>query len=275
MIKIFTTEKDHSIHLLVNELYDSGLKVEINYYSSINLDSLEIKPQDFIILRDPYNTGLDFSQILRSILSKYKAQVLLDSEYMFKYPDYEDKLSQLGIFSKLGLNYPESVETFVDSPIIAKKRISSRNKGNYIIRNHDEFIEFFKLNKKEEFILQKLIDVKHDYRLLFYKKSYLGALERDVSLSEKSRNKFLIKARDSRIHLDAKKLPIKECLRFIDATKADFIGIDIIEDDQQFYFIEANLSPQFERFVRNTGVNVPRIIAEDLNSIIKISLTLS
>lgn len=263
MVKIVSTEKDHSISHLVDELHKLEIPSEVNYYSNIEYSTFRLSKEDFLILRDPYNTGFDYSDKLRFLLNNFKSQVLFDSIYMINYPEYEDKLCQMEIFKKSGLKIPDIQRTYTGTPLIAKKRISSRNKGNYIIRSKDEFDNFFKINNIDDFILQKLINLIHDYRLLFYKRRFIGALEREVKLSSKINNKFTIRGLNS-MHIDHKELPLDDCLKFIDFTKADFLGIDIIQDNESFYFIEANISPQFASFSKNTGINVAKIIAEDI-----------
>jgi hypothetical protein len=266
MIKIYTTEKDHSILSLQSELTLNNIQSEIIHYSQFTYDKIDINKEDLLILRDPYNTGLDYSEKLRYLLSQYRPQVLFDSEYMCKYPDYEDKLFQSKIFSDLSVAHPTLVDNFDGKDIIAKKRISSRNKGNFIIRTQEEFETFFNQNRRSNYILQKLVEVTNDYRLLFFKGELLGVLEREVKLSNDSANKFNIKGLKAK-NTNRSALPLADCSSFINATKADFIGIDIVQSGEEYYFIEANLSPQFDSFSRKTGINVANIIAKEIKTL--------
>ena len=98
-----TTHQDRSRYRLSEEAQRKGLEVSLLYYEDLaeffNEDS--IKGHDYAILRDPYNTGQDYSGILRRILRLLPEDRVLDFLMYASNPDYEDKLCQQALYSGL------------------------------------------------------------------------------------------------------------------------------------------------------------------------------
>ena len=147
-LTIISTRSDRSLKRIVEESGNKKLKTEVFFYKDLKLEGL--KPKDFskgfIILRDPYNSGRDFSGILRKIASFLKENQLLDYKTYTKYPLYEDKLFQSMFFKNTVKNpkfwhfkKPEDIciNTF---PVIVKKRISSRGKDVFLIKNKEKLV---------------------------------------------------------------------------------------------------------------------------------------
>lgn len=213
---IFTTKQDLALR--------NTKQAKIYFYENLKKFNFKINKQDKIILRDPYNAGVDYSSSFRKILNKYYSQILLDRECYKNFPNYEDKLFQAKFFQKHKIPAPK----FFTNAII-KKRISSRNKGNFIINS--------------KYFVQEYIDFKQDIRILILKNKILGIVQK------KNNKIFKIANLPSKIK--------NQALKLVRLFKADFAGIDVIKSkNNKYYFLEINLSPQFKAFEKITKIDV-------------------
>lgn len=266
---IFTTKKDNSLNLFLEAAEKHAYGVRVCYYESLTMlegdicyegELLKIDRSTHLILRDPYNTGVDYSFFLRFLLSNYNEQVLLDNEYMHKYPDYEDKLFQASLLKKLGLNCPHTAYGIAPNsfPIILKKRLSSRARGIKIIRDREEYEEFIENKKISDYLQQEFLSLKSDYRVYTLKGELIGAAQR--------RPKFSSNGDVQKIKVLAKQEEIEDVIKqdlkkIYEETKAEFLGVDVVFDMQgNYYFIELNISPQFSAYKRVSGENLADVI---------------
>lgn len=230
-----------------------SLKYKICFYEDLVYNNgkildKKISKKDKIILRSPYHpykSHLDYRFFAKKLLIDYYDNILLDRECYLNFPFYEDKLFQTDFFIRNKINIPKTIfaQEPRQFPVIVKKRISSRNKGNFIINSQFELKNFFKTHNYLDYLIQEYIKTKGDYRILILKNKILDIVKRKA-------NKITNTAT----------LPDKiknQALKITKLFKADFTGVDVIESqDNRFYFLEINLSPQFRSFERVTGVDV-------------------
>lgn len=279
---IFATQKDLSAQSIVDEGNKNKLKGRVVFYENIAIDQDRLKhnnsiitfgDNDKILVRWPWdasNTDIEYNNIVKYLCAKYPDKIALDLKCLRDFsPKYEDKYFQYQFFKRLNVPTPdvclvneldEAEKTF-GYPMVIKKRISSRSKSNYLIENREQF-EFFK--KKiipEEYILQAKVQADKDLRVLMLNGQLLGVVSRLMHIREE--NRLSVKGMepvdkiDSNIITDAKRLSA--------ALGGDLIGFDVlVEKSGKYYFIEANLSPQFTSFMQVTGTNVSSRIIEEI-----------
>ena len=225
-----------------------------------SLDPLSINRDDKIILRDPYNTKSDYSFFTKKILKKYYKNISLDRECYSKFPFYKDKLFQTDLFIKLGITAPETflgrnIKRLLKFPVIVKPRIGSRGRGIRIFNESKEMESFFAEKDLLDYIVQKYHKAKKEHRILILKHKILGVVDKHIHL--KNEGKVGV-----RINKGVNDLPVKikqDAIRITEELKADFVGVDVIHvENGEYYFLEANLSPQFHAFAKATGINVAR-----------------
>jgi len=267
---IFTTSKDFSVELIREEATKQSLDCFVYFYADLvfkrnilvykDKQSIQIGRKDRIILRDPYQEG-NFSLLLKKILKKFKGNILLDSQCLTSYPSYEDKLFQAKFFRKNKICIPKTcygkqISKISSFPIIVKKRISSRGKGNILLKNSKELNEFLNFRDIRQYIAQEYQKAETDYRILILKEKVLGIVNRKVKFKRDKSIKV-------KVQKGLNKLPsqvTKDALKISKKLGADFVGIDVLLSQGKYYFLEANLSPQFKGFVRATGINVAKKI---------------
>ncbi len=269
---LFTTKVDRGGKAIEKEAEKMSLPCQTYFCEELvykngkifdsSLNPLSINRHDKIILRDPYNSKSDYSFFTKKILKKYYENVLLDRERYSKFPFYEDKLFQVDLFIKLGITTPETflarnINRLLRFPVIVKPRIGSRGRGVRIFNKPKEMESFFVGKDPLKYIIQKYHKAKNEYRILLLKHRILGIVGKNIYLKNEGR----IWVKINKAVNDLPKKIKQDAIRITRGPKADFVGVDVIQaEDDKYYFLEANLSPQFAGFAKVTGVNVARKI---------------
>ena len=265
---LFTTRVDRGGRKIIREARKMSLACQIYFCEELlykngeildlDLNPLSIHQDDKIILRDPYNTKHNYSFFTKKILEKYYKNISLDRERYSKFPQCEDKLFQVDLFIKLGINTPEvffgrNIVKLLKFPVIVKPRIGSRGQGIRIFRKPGELKKFFVDKDAVDYIVQKYHKVKNEYRIILLKHNILGTVDKNIYQNNKGRIRVTI---NKEVNTLPEKI-IEDAVRITKALKADFVGIDVIHaEDGEYYFLEANFSPQFNGFAKATKINV-------------------
>lgn len=258
---IVTTKKDFSASRLEEEAIKKGFSVEKLLYEEITMLNKEtFKKFNFCILRDPYNTGIDFSRHLVKIKSFFNKDSLLDFNTLNKFPEYEDKLFQNIFFSRHKIKMAEfhqitSLET-LDSlkfPLILKKRISSRGKAVFLAKSKLQAKEFLTGKNIQDYITEDYIKVEKDYRILILAGKVIGGVIRKVNIHPGKISRIGVKIlAKATIPEDVKTIALK----IAKLIECNFTGVDIFQSKNELYFGECNISPQFAAFEKITKTNV-------------------
>ena len=260
---IVTTHNDKSHRRISEEALKKNINVSTLFYEDLRLHELNekmFKEFDFCILRDPYNTGEDFSIFLRTIMSFFPEGHVLDYQTYKHYPFYEDKLFQHILFSK-HVNMPKfRYFTKIDQvdiafPAIVKKRISSRGKEIYLLDSMEEAREFAREKKLSDYFFEECMDVKKDIRVVVINGKVIGAVERrrriKFSGNYRSIGVKVVKGYNPQEEMIEKAVLVSRII------KSDFCGIDFaVDEKERVYLLECNVSPQFVSFERVLNLNV-------------------
>jgi hypothetical protein len=279
MLYIFTLRKDFSLDLFKESACKKGVDLKVYYYNDLYLDNfrlynkssglIHLTDQDGIILRDPYLyvKQADYSYLFSFILSKYYDLILLDKQYYKSFPNYEDKLLQMSLLKSLKVPYPktyycptlESLKRLkISFPFILKKRMSSRGIDVHLIQNRKTLNEISKKQDFSQYLVQKFISVTKDYRILVFRGEICGAVRRSHCIKDNSKvGVKIIGAGKVNKKIERDVIEITKNLKF------DLAGIDVIIDKKgNYFFLEINLSPQFTKFTKVTGLNPSDLIVE-------------
>ena len=255
-VAVVTTSNDPSA-VLFRDGMPNGSNTKIVFYDSLLDDITSLDDYDNIILRDPYNTGNDYSFILQKILHTYPTKILLDYRCYKDMPKYEDKLFQSKIYEKNNLPHPKTIHTsdlgrLRDFPYLMKKRYSSRNKGNFIVNNQIDIQQYLSSGQLADYIFQKLLSIKSEYRILVYNRELVGFIEKTII-----DNKLRVAAPKT----DPKPEYIQIAIQAASAMLCEFAGVDlVITQDNTPLIIETNVSPQFLRYYEITNQNPVKTI---------------
>jgi hypothetical protein len=261
---LVTTRQDRSRDRLVEEAGKAGFDLSLIYYEGLGHDELKgMDPDDYdyAILRDPYNTGHDYSGILRRLLEVLAPERVLDSEVYRKNPEYEDKLFQHGLLKDIMAmpgcwHFRKAREVDVQAfPVIVKKRISSRGRQLYVIKSEEDLQRFLGSNDPDGFLFEEFIDIAKDVRVLLIGHGIVGAVERRIrekdsdgltGIGVKVTNTFEVPEDIRRKVVEVSK-----------SIGSDICGIDfVIDRSGKAFLIECNVSPQFASFERISRINV-------------------
>jgi len=262
---IITTREDKSFKRIVEEARKKGIDVSVFFYERLTKDKLRkiiMERWDFSILRDPYNSGNNFSKYML-FLSKKLNDKIMDKDAILKFPYYEDKLFQYKFFKDIVkmlktwffLSLKSRNIKKLEFPVVVKKRISSRSKDVFLIRSYNEFFKFFKKRKIKDYIVSEYIDVYKDLRIVFLNNRIISCVEREVRMSKKQgflklgvrvkKNSIILRKLREMVFKITKKL------------KCDFCGIDFLIDKKgKIYLVECNLSPQFIKTEKKSKKNI-------------------
>lgn len=266
---IATTKKDFSFNRLEEEAIRENFSVNKIFYEDMeNLtDPNFFKKMDFCILRDPYNTGIDFSKHFFYIKNFFNENSLLDFNTLNKFPQYEDKLFQNEFFSKHGIkmarfNHISDLKKIdeISFPCIIKKRISSRGKEVFLTKSKSSAKEFFKNKNIQDYLFEEYIPLEKDYRIMIIQDKIIDCVSRNINIHSGELKRIGVRVNSkSDIPEEIKKI----ALQIVKILDCDFAGIDIfVGKNKEIYFGECNLSPQFSSFEKATNTNIARTIMD-------------
>jgi glutathione synthase/RimK-type ligase-like ATP-grasp enzyme len=269
---LITTTEDLSADRICEEANKKRLGVSKFLYSDLSstlLNEINFSEYDFCILRDPYNTGEDFSVYVHLIARSFPRSKILDPSTLIKYPYYEDKLFQHLLFQNkvkmLKFLHYNSIDKIdfkkIDFPVIAKKRISSRGRELFLIKNKNQFKEFFNTHKIIDYLFEEYKKIKKDLRVFILNNKIIACVERNVRIkNEQGYTSISVKVKTRTNVLSDIKNKAIDISRIIGC---DFCGLDFIIDGRgDYYFLECNISPQFVASERILGKNIAEKLVE-------------
>jgi len=276
---IFATHKDLSAPIIVGEAKKLGCDSTIIFYEDlkltnnrlINVDNeVRFLAEDKIIIRWPWDaddTSIEYNWVVKYLCERFESNICLDFDCLNQFsPDYEDKYFQNQVFEKIDVSTPKTIIENVDLakkeigfPMVIKKRLSSRSKGNFLIENESQLVRRLDGLDLSQYIFQEYTKAEQDLRVLFLGNEILGCVSRHMHIREE--NRLAVKGMDKVEGVDER--IVKDAQKIRTYLGADLVGFDVlIDENNNYFFIEANLSPQFGSFIQTTGINVAKKIVE-------------
>ncbi|MCA9385232.1 hypothetical protein KC717_01145 [Candidatus Dojkabacteria bacterium] len=247
-----------------------------NYESLVSdlegLKNLPITEETIVFMAIPFTANSiesQFQPVYEIIRELYSPQKLVNATMLAQnFLKLEDKLYQTYLLQNLDMPHAEVVNihesTDVDFPIIARKRISSRSKNNFIIppASQDEFAyeAFMGSYDPNLYIFQKFHELEKDFRVYVLGDEVIQVVEREVFIG--SHNKVSVKVKASG------ELPstVKdESVKIAHEIGADFVGIDVgLSKDGTYFFIEYNGRAQINAAQNKLGLQISDKIVDYL-----------
>jgi RimK family alpha-L-glutamate ligase len=152
-------------------------------------------------------------------------------------------------------------------PVVAKENRGRQGRDVHLLKNKMELYEFFRkavLQFSQErtldtptYLFQEFIPSDSDIRVLIIGGKALGAIERRSAKKNEFRHNVALGAKARQIPVTAEMKKI--ALAAAKVAKYEFAGVDLIRhrDTGKFYILEVNRSPEFEGFMKATGIDVP------------------
>lgn len=276
---IFATNKDLSAPIISDESKKQGLDSAILFYEELKLvndrltstnGEVRFLNDDKIIIRWPWDaddTSIEYNEFVKFLCERFKNNICLDFDCLNRFsPDYEDKYFQSKVFEKLGIPTPKTVVGDIDLakkelgfPMVIKKRLSSRSKSNFLLEDENQLADKVAGLDLNQYIFQKYTKAEQDLRVLVLANEILGCVSRHMHIRDE--NRLAVKGMDKIDVVDER--IVADALKIRSYLGADLVGFDVLVDsDNKYFFIEANLSPQFGTFTQTTEINVAKKIIE-------------
>jgi RimK family alpha-L-glutamate ligase len=210
-----------------------------------------------------------------------KDKIVIDPVVRRARPSDVCKAYQMLVLSQAGLPVPRSVygslnylvnkeKDNFEFPMIIKGSRGDRRRQVFKLFKDKDFKERVKELKETEkrgenkYMLQEYIENNEDYRVMVVGKKALGVMKRAVGDNPSLKNQF------SKVELpdEIKKLAVKVA----EVCGLAIAGVDIVFKEGDFdkpLFYEANKTPNYDRFVEVTGINVAGEIVKFLSRLEK------
>jgi RimK family alpha-L-glutamate ligase len=158
-----------------------------------------------------------------------------------------------------------NIKSEIKYPTVVKTTNDSQGKGVFLCNSFSEIKEVFDKTKQNYLLIQKYISNTGDIRVLIIGNKIVGAIKRVSSKPEEFRNNVSLGGKAEVYQLS--KTEEKIALDAAKAMKYEVVGVDLISDNKKnVKVIEVNRAPQFEGFMKTTGINVPQEIMKYLLS---------
>ncbi len=138
-------------------------------------------------------------------------------------------------------NICKNAENMIGFPLVLKDILSSQGERNFLITNQKELVNRMQDMESDRYIAQEFIENEGDMRVLinaggkyvaFRKRAVDGSHLNNTSAGAEAT--LLAAVPDDLLGL---------CRRVVVAMNMPLLGIDVIERDGQYYFLEANTQP--------------------------------
>lgn len=257
---IVTTPFDHSLKRITEEAKKKGHSVRVVMYAEVDkeVSFQHLASYDYCIARDPY-WGSDYSSLVPILSSLFTTGNFLDQRTHTLFPSYEDKVFQHQLFSPVPRYWTFAKKTAINLPfpIVAKKRISSRTRGVYVLENKQVLNKLLEEHSLDDLFFEELIAVEHDLRVVVLNNTILCAVKRTPYL--KTKNSFTSYGLKVSGKIRVTERICSLATQTAKAIQADFCGVDIVLDKNNTpYILECNLAPQFISTERESKVNIAR-----------------
>ena len=233
--------------------------------TEISYQETPLNKYDFIIFRATTCEGVDLewiAQIVADYTFKHDINSLNASHFVFFGGNW-NKLRQSSIFANAGIPIPKTIFTSqnnISYPIVAKPRFGSHGKGVYLVNSAAEFPA-----EPEEYLFQELLPNNVDYRVIVLNDKVVGVISRKAADGNFVSN-VSAGGVASKVEVSSEMEDIS--LKLAKLCKLDFCGIDLMKDGSgELKVLEVNRHPEFNGFEQATGILVPPLIEEFIQSL--------
>lgn len=271
MSKIFVICNRHDENLL--SLYQEGLRLGCEvipfYHKHLNesFKALynEISSNDYVMI---LHTSFG-SEHIHNIIRQINCKKFLNKEVFLNEPLIGNKTVQqklVGLYNSniiIDTYNKNNIPVNIKIPFIAKPNHGSCGQGIFLI--HDIL---FTQDAPDHYIFQPYIKNDGDWRVIVVGGKSISAIKRLGQIGQTTNNiatgNFAVA--ETNISVLDEIYPIAESVA--KSMNFDYVGIDIIKniETNKYYFLESNERPTFETSQILTGINISKLILEELIS---------
>jgi len=219
---------------------------------------------DVVIFRG-YNKHIYEAQLLAEMLIDKNVTIIeetLAAGYV------RGKMQQAKRLFECGIKHPETFQANnlegwkkfiqdVEFPIIAKPIMGRKGRGIQKLSNANEAMDFF-CNNKSDYLAQRYFPIVSDFRLFVVGGRVIGGFQRFIKDGQYKSNIAGTRAEKIVISEEMEEIALEAA----SAMEYEIAGVDLFEHEGEFYIIEVNVAPQWEKFKLVTGINPAQHIIE-------------
>jgi len=177
------------------------------------------------------------------------------------------------IYGSLDLLYEKA--DLLGFPLVIKRSEGWQGRQVHLMKNKRSFKKFCRSHQSGEirsgkyYLVQKFVANDGDYRILVLGNQVLGVVKRRRTREDEFRNNISLGGVAQKTVLSDRIL--KMAIRAASVCEIGVAGVDVVLDKKsgQPFILEVNRSPQFEGFMKATGINVPKAILQYLVKLVK------
>ena len=269
---ILTNPESLNLKLLYDNNYvqDNYEIIEINHFDILQLTKEEIITSTRTILlskidliwfefdwdlNDPNRNTHHFSKLLYTYHGNkfvYNAKTL-----QLFHPFFDSKLFNAAFLDYHNLPHPNtqsiSAQSDLDSiryPKVLKKDMSGRARSVQLVRSRQDLTM---LCDDHSYVIQDLIDVKTEMRVVVLGTKVIGAVDRSTKFNGFDTGKVKVLGQTKIISNDA----ITVSQKVAKYLQSDLVGLDIVIDaDDKAWVIEFNIGASLKEFIKHTGIDI-------------------
>lgn len=266
---------DTALHMIHTKAMELGMASTHYYYENLlgdytKIRSLDINEDTILFMALPFtanNIQQNYQSVVEIIRDVYRPRVIVNREMLDKnFLTMEDKFFQPYIFEKLGVAHEPLVDVYgeeVDFPLIARKRISSRSKNNFLIPTKRDLSIFKKKNDVTAFVFQAYKPLIQDLRIYVWGDEIFEVVERRVQIKE--HNRVAVKVSNTATIPDN---IAEDAIKITKEIGANFLGLDVgRREDGGYFFIEYNGRAQIRSAEKTLGLGLPSRLVEKLSQL--------
>ncbi|MBU2028743.1 RimK family alpha-L-glutamate ligase [Patescibacteria group bacterium] len=236
-----------------------------NNVFSVKWKNKNLKNFDIVLFRG-YNENFIEAQILAKKFLDAKIIIIDESLGKGFVPGKIFEASQL---VKNKINHPKTFQALdissygkilknINFPIIVKPVRGQKGKDMYKFNSQRKALNFFKKNERG-YLIQEYLPIDGDIRVFVVGNKVIGAIKRFVIKGDFRSNASL--------GATAEKYTVDEKLKKLALSAAkimryEIAGVDVISHKGEYFVLEVNFAPQWQKFKEITGINPAKHIID-------------
>jgi RimK family alpha-L-glutamate ligase len=260
---ILCVEPQYEVNRIIEEAQRKGWKAVAKKPSETSEKELECFSH--LLLRAIKGGALQAKRIAEKALK----QGIKVTDEKIALGEGKNKLKHYFLFKKSGLNVPKTIAftpenidkalDFAGEKVVVKDVRGKRGQEVHAVKK-EELQKFLKkTDSGKKFLVQEMLSIKKEVRVLVIGKNVLGAYEKQSEKWVKN-----ISAGGKGKATEPKKEICDIALKATRLTHTEIAGVDLALAQGKWFVLEVNRSPGFREFEKVTGKNAAREIVEYL-----------
>lgn len=248
-------------------IYDLYFEVKDGVFTVKHRDGIDLLDYDVFIFRGISSSTPEKSQLFNAlILAKYlydhgkrvvDEKLATDRIFPTKVPYTRTKnnIPVPDTVFTLGINVTKDYLKKAKYPLIVKSIAGSKGRGVFLANDYKEALNIISENEGKRFLFQEYIPTRFDVRVFVIGGKILGAMRRDAA-DDDFRSNIAQGGQASVYDIDSNPKLKEVALEACKAANMEIAGVDIMINEDKYYVLEVNRSPQFRGLTEALHIDV-------------------